>query len=135
MALTRLDHVNIRTARLAELTGFYAEVLGLRDGPRPPFRFGGTWLYCGDQAVVHLVAVERGPQGGEPKIEHFAFRAEGLAAFLARLRRGGISYRISIVPQLELRQINIFDPDGNHIEVAFGAEENADLTDYPGPSA
>ena len=135
MALTQLDHVNIRTTRLAELTGFYAEVLGLRPGPRPPFGFSGAWLYCGTQAAVHLVGVAQGPQGNEPKIEHFAFRAEGLAAFLARLRRGGISYRISIVPQLELRQINIFDPDGNHIEVAFGAEENADLTDYPGPSA
>ena len=135
MDITRLDHVNIRTARLARMTAFYAEILGLRPGPRPPFEIDGAWLYCGDQATVHLVGVAQGPQGIEPKIEHFAFRAEGLAEFLAGLRREGIAYRISIVPELELRQVNIFDPDGNHIEIAFGAEEDADMTDYPGPSA
>ncbi len=127
MALTRLDHVNIRTARLAGMTTFYAEVLSLRPGPRPPFEFDGAWLYCGGQAVVHLVAVARGPQGLDPRIEHFAFRAG--------LRRGGIAYRISVVPELALRQVNIFDPDVNQIEIAFGAEEDADLTDYPRPGA
>ena len=32
MALAALDHVTLRTARLGELTSFYARVLGLRPG-------------------------------------------------------------------------------------------------------
>jgi catechol 2,3-dioxygenase-like lactoylglutathione lyase family enzyme len=52
MPLSHLDHVNIRTANLAVLSRFYAEVLGLAPGPRPAFRFGGAWLYCGDRAAA-----------------------------------------------------------------------------------
>ena len=79
-----LDHVNIRTANLAALRRFYSDVLGLKDGARPPFKFGGAWLYCGEQAAVHLVEVGQAPAGHQPRIEHFAFRAAGLADFLAR---------------------------------------------------
>lgn len=131
MTLKVLDHVNIRTARLGDMVGFYGEVLGLHPGARPPFTFNGAWLYCGERAAVHLVEVARERQTREPRIEHFAFQAAGLADFLARLRAKGIAYRISIVPGLKLRQVNIHDPDGNHIEVAFAAEETADLADYP----
>lgn len=135
MTLSYLDHVNIRTARLAAMSEFYQDVLGLQDGERPPFKFDGAWLYCGDKAAIHLVEVPQAPETGQPRIEHFAFRAEGLARFLGRLRDRKIAYRISIVPGMGLRQVNVFDPDGNHIEIAFAAEEQADLEDYPGPGS
>ena len=131
MPLTVLDHVNVRTARLGEMTAFYAEALGLRPGVRPPFSFGGAWLYCDGRAAIHLVEVATAPRGEEPRIEHFAFKAEGLANFLAVLRRMDVAYRISIVPEWNVRQVNIRDPDGNHIEVQFAAEEDADLSDFP----
>ncbi|MDJ0608553.1 MAG: VOC family protein [Kiloniellales bacterium] len=130
MALIDLDHVNIRTANLAAMTMFYQEVLGLEIGPRPDFRFDGAWLYCGEKAAVHLVEVPETPQGRAPRIEHFAFKANGLEDFLSHLKKQGIGYRISIVPGPEIRQVNIHDPDGNHIEVAFPASEEADLSDY-----
>ena len=132
MTLLALDHVNIHTARLAEMTRFYEEVLGLPSGPRPPFATGGSWLYCGAQAAVHLVEVAETTNLVPGGIEHFAFRAEGLAEFLARLRARSIAYRISIVPKLNLRQINLNDPDGNHIHVDFAANEEADLSDFAG---
>jgi catechol 2,3-dioxygenase-like lactoylglutathione lyase family enzyme len=128
--LLTLDHVNIRTARLAELRRFYGEALGMRDGARPPFTFGGAWLYCGEQAAVHLVEVAAAPAGREPRIEHFAFRAAGLADFLARLRRFGAAYQISLVPGSGNRQVNVLDPDGNHIEVQFAGTEEADLSAF-----
>ena len=132
MSLIDLDHVNIRTARLAEMTAFYADVLGLEPGERPPFAFDGAWLYCRARAAIHLVEVPEAPAGHQPRIEHFAFRAEGLAAFLDRLKARGVAYRISVVPGFGLRQVNVLDPDGNHIEIAFGAHEEADLADYAG---
>src|SRR3546814_17296537 len=52
MPLSRLDHVNLRTAELAAMQTFYSEVLGMSLGPRPPFSFDGAWLYCGGQATV-----------------------------------------------------------------------------------
>lgn len=123
MALIDLDHVNIRTNRLAEMTAFYSDVLGMAPGPRPPFGMGGAWLYCGDRAAVHIVEVDRAPNTGEPRIEHFAFRAKGLEAFKAALEAKGIDYRISMVPEWTITQVNIHDPDGNHIEVAFAPDE------------
>jgi catechol 2,3-dioxygenase-like lactoylglutathione lyase family enzyme len=128
MPLCWLDHVNIRTANLEAMTHFYAEVVGLVLGPRPPFSFGGAWLYCGDKAAVHLVAREV-EQRGEAPIDHFAFRAQGLTDFLARLKSLRVPYRVTVVPHLELRQVNIADPDGNRIEVAFAADEVIDPTE------
>lgn len=132
MTLTQLNHVNLRTADLERLTDFYREVLGLEEGWRPPFDFPGAWLYCGEQPVVHLVG-ERNPRAGsDPKLEHFAFAAEGLADFLAHLRACKVAYWVRIVPGLELRQVNFRDPDGTHVHVDFDRSEQADLADYDG---
>lgn len=132
MSLLDLDHVNIRTTNLAAVEAFYRDVLGLESGERPPFRFGGAWLYCGAKAAVHLVEVTDDPDSPKPRIEHFAFKASGLDAFLSRLRAHRVAYKISIVPGLEIRQVNVYDPDGNHIEIAFSGDEQADLSDYAG---
>ncbi len=132
MGIAWLDHVNIRTANLAAMSRFYEEILGLPSGPRPPFRFPGAWHYVGDRAAVHLVTVPQQPESGSPKLEHFALRGLGLATFLAKLRRANLPYTIATVPGLGLRQVNIFDPDGNHIEVQFGPEEEGDLSAFRG---
>jgi hypothetical protein len=34
------------------------------------------------------------------------------------------------VPDVEIRQVNVFDPDGNHIEIQFAPEEEADLESF-----
>ncbi len=133
MTIHDLDHVNIRTARLAEMVAFYSDVLGLSPGARPPFGFAGAWLYCGDKAAVHLVEVDKAPGTGGARIEHFAFMAEGLARFLTKLREKGVAYRTAIIPGIGNRQIHLRDPDGNHIEIQFAASEEADLSDYSGP--
>ena len=132
MALKHLDHVNLRTAELDRLVAFYGEILGLQAGWRPPFDFPGAWLYCGDRPVVHLVGEPRPRAGEDPRLEHFAFAAEGLSEFLGRLRAGGVAYWVRIVPGIELRQVNFRDPDGNHIHVDFEKHEEADLADYDG---
>lgn len=129
MALTRLDHVNLRTANLQALQDFYVEVLGMTPGDRPPFSFGGAWLYSGgpgeeQHPTVHLVEVASPPAPeGELRLEHFAFAAEGLGDFLARLKRHGVTYRIAVVPGFDIIQVNVYDPDGNHIHIDFARAE------------
>ena len=80
---------------------------------------------------MHLVEVSDSPEVPAPRIEHCAVRAEKLAEFLVQLRACKVAYQTNIVPDLKIRQINVRDPDGNHIEIAFGPEEEADLSDYP----
>lgn len=119
MTLKYLDHVNLRTGRLAELQHFYGDVLGLRDGPRPDFTFGGAWYYLGDRPVVHLVEVADAPEAPTPRIEHFAFMAEGLQTFREGLEKAEINYSASIVPGFGWTQLFLRDPDGNKVEVTF----------------
>jgi len=56
MALA-LDHVALRTARLAETRRFLEAVLDLKPGPRPPVSVPGYWLYAGPHPIVHLMGV------------------------------------------------------------------------------
>ena len=122
MPLAWLDHVNIRTANLDAMSHFYEEVLGMRTGPRPDFSFGGRWHYCGERPVVHLVATSAQPAGHEPQLEHFAFRADDYQGFVASLESRAIEFDLRDVPPgsgLDLVQVHIRDPDGNHVEIAF----------------
>lgn len=124
MGLTRFDHVNVCTTRLDDMKTFYSEVLGLSAGPRPNFSFGGAWMYCGGQPCVHLVErASMQPASGDLQLQHFAFKAEDLEAFLGRLRRLGVEYRVGIVEDFEICQINVHDPDGNHVHIDFPLEE------------
>lgn len=118
-----LDHVNIRTANLARLIAFYGAVLDLKEGWRPPFPFPGAWLYAGAHPVVHLVGLAEDPggttDGRQLHLEHFAFRGQNLRAFLARLAALGIEGDVREVPGATLTQVNLWDPDGNHLHVDF----------------
>lgn len=119
MQLGRLDHVNVRTANVPAMVAWYEKVLGMPSGKRPPFPFPGAWLYAGEHAVVHLVGVADNPENRDPKIEHFALQAKGLAAFEARLAELGERYEKRVVPGFGIVQINVWDPDGNHIHIDF----------------
>lgn len=132
MALESLDHFFVRAHDLEASRCFYEEVLDLEVGHRPPFGFAGYWLYLGGRPVVHLGAAEPSPelahylgergagQGGPTgALDHIAFRCTAFPAFKARLDRRGIAYRHRVVPELDLDQLFIADPDGLTIELNF----------------
>ena len=125
MPLSALDHYTIRTSDLDRSVRFYAEILGLESGARPPFRFPGAWLYCDGRPVVHLA--QRGPKAGAETgaVDHVAFRADGLADFTRHLADRGVAYEQSEVPGLGLHQVFLRDPDGVRIEVNFPGEAPA----------
>jgi catechol-2,3-dioxygenase len=124
MPLVSLDHVNLRTDRLEEMCTFYGEMLGLVRGPRPPFPFGGAWLYCNGRPCVHLVEFSgaRRQGGGEPSLSHFAFTATGMGELVDRLRRAGVAYTVAALPASNVKQVNFADPDGNALHVDFAGE-------------
>jgi catechol 2,3-dioxygenase-like lactoylglutathione lyase family enzyme len=127
MPITAFDHVNVRTANLDAMIAWYGECLGLKVGPRPDFGFPGAWLYLGDQAIVHLVGAQISPADADRlTLEHFALRATGMSEFLAKLESGGLRYQIDPVPGFPVVQVNLHDPDGNHIHVDFDAAEHSE---------
>ena len=125
MLIRDLDHINIRTARLDEMVAWYEARLGLTRGSRPDFGFPGAWLYAGDRALVHLVGVDREPasDGSDLKLEHGAFRAAGYSDFVASLRAAGEAFHVADVPGMDIVQVNVWDPDGNHLHLDFDAAE------------
>ena len=127
MQLGRFDHVNVRTADMAGMTAWYESVLGMTSGPRPPFSFPGAWLYVGDHPSVHLVGVPQPPDVTGMRLEHFAFQATGLKEFMVRLKRDGHRHQLGVVPGFGIVQINVWDPDGNHIHIDFSPAEGASV--------
>jgi catechol 2,3-dioxygenase-like lactoylglutathione lyase family enzyme len=125
MPIQKLDHVNLRTHQLTTLVDWYERVLGLRVGERPNFPFPGAWLYAGDTVVLHLIGVANPAGAGSEaplKLEHFAFSATDLLSFEKKLHDMGEPNQRVDLSFNKLVQINLWDPDGNHLHVDFSGE-------------
>ncbi len=129
--LKRLEHVNLRTADLAGMIAWYGRVLGMHPGPRPGFAFPGAWLYADGRPIVHLVGIETAPRAdpADLRLEHFAISANGLKGLLATLDAEGAPFRLAPIRDFGIVQVNVHDPDGNHIPIdsAAAAAEGIDL--------
>jgi catechol 2,3-dioxygenase-like lactoylglutathione lyase family enzyme len=131
--IIRLDHVNLQTVQFDAMRAWYTDIMHLREGYRPNFPFPGAWMYAGEVPVVHLVPVEVAPpKADDLALEHAAFRATGLHDFLERLQTAGEAVRVVRVPDIPLVQVNVWDPDGNHLHVDFDAAEaeGIDIEDF-----
>jgi catechol 2,3-dioxygenase-like lactoylglutathione lyase family enzyme len=140
-----LNHFSIRTPDIESTARFFERVVGLTDGPRPPFPFPGKWLYAGEtsdyrNAVVHIIGIDRNdPAGlqqylgdrdlaslqGSGAVDHVAFFLTGRRDKVALLERMSIPFRERAVPMLGLHQLFIEDPNGITVELNYPATEKA----------
>jgi catechol 2,3-dioxygenase-like lactoylglutathione lyase family enzyme len=125
MTATGMNHFTVLTDDVPATVGFYCELLGLTDGPRPPLGFPGAWLYTGGVAVLHIV-------GGRPKselragvIDHMAFSASGLRATVEQLEAKGLKYQCRQQMGSGVWQVFVHDPNGARVELDFAADEPA----------
>ena len=129
MPLIAFDHVNIRTVNLERMVAWYEDVLGLRSGPRPEFPVPGAWLYLAETCVIHLIEADPPPtlytEGESLRMEHMAFRADDMDAFVSKLEERGIAYKLFPFEALDIVLVFLRDPDGNRIHVDFPADEKA----------
>lgn len=127
-----LNHINLVTHDMDRRIRFYGDVLGFKPGYRPPFPGAGTWLYLGESALIHLVRSDAPVRNEDPAVNHFTLAGEGLVDFLEHLRGLDVSYNVRVAPEMELHQVEVFDPDGNMYEVLFqGAEAvGVDIAPY-----
>ena len=142
MPINKLAHFSVRTTALDASRRFYCEVLGFREGFRPPFDFPGLWLYKGDDeaqyGVVHIIGIDPdAPQGlveylgdkseaslhGSAAIDHLAFLATDLPDMRRRLQQARLAFRERTVPSIGLHQVFVEDPSGVTIELNYPAEE------------
>jgi catechol 2,3-dioxygenase-like lactoylglutathione lyase family enzyme len=123
MQIKSLDHFNISTADLERSRRFYSEVVGFRDGDRPPFGKPGAWMYIGDHAILHIGTTRVPKTRRSDSFDHYAFRAEGIESARARLKQHDVEFDEYAVPARNLHQIFFRDPDGNEIELLFTGDE------------
>ena len=137
MPLHHLQHFLIQTADLEGTKDWYVDVLGMRVGPHPDFKFPVYWLYLGDTDVLHLTAggdnvsnnrmkylgQQSSATSGSGVVDHVAFRATGLLDMIAHLERKGITFRERRVDGQALYQLFLIDPNGVKVELNFEAAE------------
>lgn len=126
MKVSGINHINIiATARqLPELVAFYEQVIGLKQGFRTVSKRNGAWLYCGDQAIIHLSEVPEPPAGtANSHFNHVALTCSGLEAAIERLKTHNIPYTMEYRTPPGMTQLFFVDPVGIRIELNFAGEQ------------
>ncbi len=114
-----LDHINVETRDLDTSVRFYEDLLGLKPGWRPSFDVAGAWLYANDEPIVHLVLRDEPGTGPTGAIHHVALKANDLPGTRERIDAMGLDYRETRVPDLDVTQLFLVDPNGVRIELNF----------------
>ena len=120
-----MNHFTVLTADLDATRRFYIDILGLKEGPRPPLGFPGAWLYAGGQPVLHVIAGRPLPSPPAGVLDHMAFSASNLPETVAALQSRGIKYDLRRQPDSGVWQLFCFDPSGARVELDFAPGEPA----------
>jgi catechol 2,3-dioxygenase-like lactoylglutathione lyase family enzyme len=130
MPLTKMEHFLVLSTDIEGTRDFYCNVLGMREGFRPPLGFPGYWLYLGDTPVIHIAEWQTytshsasrdipvsTPAAGTGALDHIAFNATDYDELLASLERNGASVHRNITNANGLRQVFLLDPNGIKLEI------------------
>jgi glyoxylase I family protein len=113
---TGLNHAAVRITDPERAKSFYEKVLGLKQIPRPDFRFGGAWYGIGPNAI-HLISSENRGQKPDPLGAHIALDVADFDATRRALSEMKIEFLEAPANMGAGRQLWILDPDGNTIEL------------------
>eukprot|EP01041_Mallomonas_annulata_P010217 gene10217-21304_t len=129
LPLVAFNHIAREVLCIHKSKRFYCEVLGFRQTARPPFECEGYWL-VGHGLNLHLVQTSV-PEyrralkkerilhfsSSLPRVDHIGFICEDLELVERSLDQMHVYYKKD-EPVKGIRQIFLFDPDGNVIEVS-----------------
>ena len=132
MPVADLNHVFLRAEDIEATKDFYVGVLGFDVLPRPNFPFPGYWLGIDGNALVHVAlhGVENAelyyigspsdaPTDNTGVIDHVAFVATEPTKMLERFKSARVPFRPRYLPESELYQLFVKDPNGVTIELNF----------------
>lgn len=137
MPLAFIEHFLIQSADIEATKDWWVNVLGLRVGPHPDFKFPVYWLYAGDRDVLHLtqggaaVSDNRMKYLGQSSqatqgsgvVDHIGFRCTGLHDMIDHLTKTGVEFKERQVDDQGLYQLFLFDPNGVKVELNFEVSE------------
>lgn len=128
--LSAFNHVSREVLDLEKSKKFYCDNLGFQVIPRPPFDAEGYWLY-GNNLNLHLIQTKVPHQRKKvkvariqhfssalPTVDHIAFLTTDIEAVREILDSEHVYYKMEESKVAGIRQIFLFDPDGNVIEIS-----------------
>lgn len=132
MPITGFDHVNIRTMNVAGTLGFFRDVLQMKIRPFPgrtDTELAGWVLDQNDVVVVHVNHGQEvyptdatspwSPIQGSGAVHHVALNCSEYEATRKRLTERNLEFVENEVPQINLRQLFVREPNGVLIELNF----------------
>jgi catechol 2,3-dioxygenase-like lactoylglutathione lyase family enzyme len=125
MAVSGMNHFTVLTDDVDATVAFYRDVIGLAEGPRPPFGFPGAWLYAGGQAILHVIGGRPASELRAGVIDHMAFSASDLAGTTATLAAKCVAFECRRQVGSGIWQVFCHDPNGAKVELDFAAAEPA----------
>jgi catechol 2,3-dioxygenase-like lactoylglutathione lyase family enzyme len=130
LPLASFNHVAREVLSIENSKFFYVEILGFSIIPRPPFDSEGYWLY-GYGLSLHLVETTVPEErkrvkiqriqhfsSSLPRVDHIAFITSDISFVKKVLDDARVFYKEDCPKDTGIRQIFLFDPDGNVIEIS-----------------
>lgn len=117
--MVKLDHINIHVVDGPRMVAFFEQVIGAKEGFRPPFEFPGHWIYVDGQPAIHLSIVQRQADYPEGMINHVAFGVFDYDDAKARIEASGYPYKLAGIPSSEIGQFFVCGPEGLSLEVQY----------------
>jgi catechol 2,3-dioxygenase-like lactoylglutathione lyase family enzyme len=138
--LSAFNHVSREVLDLEKSKNFYCDILGFSVIPRPPFDAEGYWLW-GNNLNLHLIKTKCAKERKKvkvariqhfstslPAVDHIAFLTTNIDAVREILDSENVYYKFEEPKNTDIRQIFLFDPDGNVIEIANCAPPIGEIT-------
>ena len=130
LPLASFNHIAREVLSIEKSKFFYVEILGFSIIPRPPFDSEGYWLY-GYGLSLHLVETTVPEErkrvkigriqhfsSSLPRVDHIAFITSDISFVKKVLDDATVFYKEDCPKDTGIRQIFLFDPDGNVIEIS-----------------
>jgi catechol 2,3-dioxygenase-like lactoylglutathione lyase family enzyme len=138
LPVIRMEHFTVLTDDIDGTRDFYARVLGLAVGFRPPLEFTGYWMYLDGVPCLHIVGwqsyLEHSRKTGIPvslpapttgAFDHIAFTGTDHEGFARHLHAQGVPAHVNVAAGAGLWQFFFVDPNGVKIEVNIPARQAA----------
>ncbi len=134
----KLNHALLICQQLSVTEDFFIHVLGFSKGPRPPFPFTGSWLYCDGKPQLHLVSAapsesqqtylqteDTDTAARRPGIiDHLAFQGDCYASLIKRLDEQQATYFERTIPLSNEHQVFVIGPEQIKIEILFNQDRS-----------
>ncbi len=119
----RFSHVSIIVSNLKKAETFYGKVIGLKKIARPKFPFPGAWYSLQNKIELHIIVNKtrthrwKRPTSTNVRYPHFALWVGDADRMAKHLQKNKIAFHEYVSTPTKSRQIFLYDPDGNMVEL------------------